>query len=388
MSTRYDFVIVGGGIHGVGVAQAAAAAGYRVLLLEQAALAASTSGASSKLIHGGLRYLETGQFRLVRESLAEREQLLTLAPDLVRLTPFFIPVYRTMRRRPWQIRLGLTLYAFLGGLSVNTRFARISRHRWETLDGLRLEGLDAVYRYFDAQADDVALTRAVMNSAQALGAELHLPAQFIAAERTDTGFNVRWRSNGREAEGETATLVNAAGAWVDDVLARIAPMPPRREIELVQGSHIITAGALSCGAYYLEAPQDKRPVFALPWRGNTMIGTTETGFAGDPARVHALPQEISYLQEILAHYFPGRSTAVVDSFSGLRVLPRGKGPYGTRPRASNIVADGGAPHRLVSVYGGKLTSYRATAQKVLALLSASLPPRTPRADTATLRLSP
>ncbi len=119
-----------------------------------------------------------------------------------------------------------------------------------------------------------------------------------------------------------------------------------------------------------------------------MIGTTETGYSGDPARVHALPAEITYLQEVLAHYFPKRSTQVLASFSGLRVLPRGRGPYGARPRASNMVADGGTPHRLVSVYGGKLTSYRATAQKVLALLAGALPTRSPRADTATLYLEP
>jgi len=384
--TAYDICVIGGGIHGVGVAQAGAAAGYRVLLLEQKALAASTSGASSKLIHGGLRYLETRQFRLVRESLAERSQLLRLAPDLVRLTPFFIPIYRATRRRPWQIRLGLSLYALLGGLSTDTRFARIPRRRWEKLDGLNTGGLQAVYRYFDAQTDDMALTRAVMHSAQTLGAELRMPATFIAAERNDRGFNIRFRDDGTEDECQATTLVNTAGAWVDDVLGCIHPAPPRRAVELVQGSHIVTPGALEHGAYYLEAPRDRRPVFVLPWQGQTMVGTTETGYTGDPAKVHALPEEIAYLQEILAIYFPGRSVDVIDSFSGLRVLPQGKGSYGARPRASNIVADGGAPHRLVSVYGGKLTSYRATAQKVLALLASALPPPKPKADTATLHL--
>ena len=176
-----DVVVVGGGIHGVGVAQAAAAAGHSVLLLEKTSLAAGTSSRSSKLIHGGLRYLESGQFHLVRESLRERRILLAIAPELVQLRPFILPLYRETRRRPWQLRVGLSIYALLGGLGPETRFGAVPRSEWTQLDGLQTRGLRKVLRYFDAQTDDAALTRAVMRSAQTLGADVLAPAEFFAA---------------------------------------------------------------------------------------------------------------------------------------------------------------------------------------------------------------
>ncbi|MEE8343300.1 MAG: FAD-dependent oxidoreductase, partial [Gammaproteobacteria bacterium] len=178
----YHVGIIGGGIHGVGVAQRAAAQGYTVLVLEKAGLAAGTSSRSSKLIHGGLRYLESAQFGLVRECLRERSLLLQIAPELVRLQPFMVPVYRHTRRRPWQLRLGLSLYALLGGMDKENRFTTIPRRHWDQLDGLATEGLEKVYRYRDAQTDDALLTRAVMNSAQELGAELAMPANFLGAK--------------------------------------------------------------------------------------------------------------------------------------------------------------------------------------------------------------
>src|SRR6185436_2868679 len=184
---NYDLLIIGAGIHVVGVAQAAAAAGYSVLLLEKTALAAGTSSRSSKLIHGGLRYLESGQLRLVRETLHERATLLRIAAELVRLVPFYIPIYRKTRRRPWEITIGLALYAALGGFSPASRFTRLPRHDWPTLDGIDTHELECVFRYYDAQTDDAALTRAVMRSAQSLGAELQMPAEFVAASRNDSG---------------------------------------------------------------------------------------------------------------------------------------------------------------------------------------------------------
>ncbi|MCA9189545.1 MAG: FAD-dependent oxidoreductase, partial [Planctomycetales bacterium] len=164
-----DILVVGGGIHGVGVAQAAAAAGYRAVLLEQRRLAAGTSSRSSKLIHGGLRYLESGQFRLVRESLRERELLLRLAPGLVHRQPFYIPVYPHMSRPRWKLTIGLTLYWLLGGMESELRFGSVRRQDWDELDGLTTDKLRAVLRYVDAQTDDRALTEAVMRSAESLG---------------------------------------------------------------------------------------------------------------------------------------------------------------------------------------------------------------------------
>ncbi|MEZ6021532.1 MAG: FAD-dependent oxidoreductase [Planctomycetota bacterium] len=179
---KWDVVVIGAGIQGVGAAQAMAAAGHSVRLLEREYPAAGTSSRSSKLIHGGLRYLETWQWSLVRSSLRERAILLRIAPHLVRLVPFHIPVYRGMRRGPLTIRAGLSLYALLGGLAKDARFSKLARADWSALDGLRTDGLKAVYRYFDGQTDDAALCRAVLASACELQAEFSLGAEVISGQ--------------------------------------------------------------------------------------------------------------------------------------------------------------------------------------------------------------
>ncbi len=384
----YDVVVVGGGIHGVGVAQAAAAAGYRVLVLEKSGLAAGTSSRSSKLIHGGLRYLESGRIGLVRESLRERALLLRLAPDLVQLRWFYFPIYRTTRRRPWQVRVGLSAYAALGGLSDDTRFGRLKRDAWAGLDGLRTDGLQVVFRYRDAQTDDAALTRAVMRSAEALGALRAMPATFTAAKLTRDGCEVEYKHDGAAHGCHTRVMINAAGPWARTVLDRIEPAPTSLAVELVQGSHIVVRGAIESGIYYLEAARDGRGVFVMPWCGDTLVGTTETPFKGDPGEVRVLPGEEAYLAEVLHRHFPRYAgEAIIDSFAGLRVLPVGRDPAFRRSRETVLHPDRVDRPRLLTVYGGKLTTYRSTAEKVMRLVASSLPDRDPVADTRTLRLT-
>src|SRR6202035_3012925 len=235
----YDVVIIGGGIHGAGVLQAAAAAGHKALLIERQALASGTSSKSSKLIHGGLRYLESGQFALVRESLHERAVLLRIAPELVELKPFFIPVYRDTRRRPWQLKLGLWMYALLGGFDASTRFGTVPKRDWSSLDGLETQGLEAVIRYHDAQTDDASLTRAIVQSALSLGAELAMPASFAAATLTDDGGTVTYSEDGSKLEFAPRVLVNAAGPWAPHVGGAIHPAIPIPDVDLVQGTHIV-----------------------------------------------------------------------------------------------------------------------------------------------------
>lgn len=383
----YDIVIIGGGIHGVGVAQAAVAAGYKTLLLERRAIAAGTSSRSSKLIHGGLRYLENWQWRLVRESLRERALLLRNAPDLVRLQSFHIPLYEDSGRRPWQIRAGLTLYNVLGGFARTTRFRALPRRQWDQLDGLKTENLQAVFRYFDAQTDDAALTKAVMRSAMMLGAELACPGIFVSAQRESDGYRVRYTLDTHAQECGAAVLVNAAGPWLNEVLKSITPAPRRLPIDLVQGAHIVLDARLSQGIYYTEAPADRRAVFIMPWQDRTLVGTTETTFHGDPAKAQASALEIRYLQRTVRHYFPDLPIEPVASFAGIRVLPQEAGPAFHRSRETVLLTDTAHAPRLVTIYGGKLTGYRATAAKVLRCLESSLPARRAVADTARLRLS-
>ncbi len=384
---HYDIVVIGGGIHGAGVAQAASAAGYSVLLLEKTAVASGTSSRSSKLIHGGLRYLESAQFGLVRESLREREILLRIAPTLVRRVDFYIPVYARTQRRPWLVRSGLTLYALLGGFIQGTGFETLARARWDNLDGLDTRGLQTVFRYQDAQTDDRALTQAVMRSAQALGASLHCPADFLSARQHDNGFEVDYRQYNNDKSCSARVLINAAGPWVNDMLQRITPRPSMLPVDLVQGTHILVEGEIRQGIYYVEAARDRRAVFVMPWKGKTLIGTTETAFSGDPDTLHPRPEEITYLQETLHAYFPRHRDQAIDSFAGLRVLPRAAGSLFHRSRETTLHADNPNNVKLISIYGGKLTGYRATSAKVMRLLKTSLPVSTPIADTAEIMLS-
>lgn len=388
MSETFDVVIIGGGIHGVGVAQAAAAGGYSVLLLEQQSLASGTSSRSSKLIHGGLRYLEGHEYGLVRESLAERALLLSIAPALVRLRPFHIPVYTDTLRRPLALRAGLSLYAVLGGLKPASRFRKLPRHEWGRLDGLETRKLQAVYRYFDAQTDDVELTRAVMQSALELGATLSCPSEFLSARIREQGCEILYRNSNREQACHARVLVNAGGPWVNTIISRIQPMPATLAIDLVQGTHLVLNKGLEMGCYYLEAPQDRRAVFLLPWGRHSLLGTTESLYQGDPLDVAPRQQEIDYLLEVLQHYFPGRSQHIDDQFAGLRVLPASDSAAFGRTREIQLPVDDSSHPRVLSIVGGKLTGYRATAQKVMRRLRRSLPAREPRADTATLPLKP
>ncbi len=390
MSEDCDVLVIGAGIHGAGVAQAAAARGYRVVVLERTAPGSGTSSRSSKLIHGGLRYLESGQFGLVRECLHERRILLRIAPDLVRLQPFHIPIYQDTRRRAWRIGVGLALYAALDGWSTDSRFSRLDRREWARLDGLDSSGLRAVFRYFDAQTDDAALTRAVLYSAQALGAQLRMPARVTRIERHAQGARVFYQADGDERDCDTRVLVNAAGPWANQVLQTIVPTQIGLSVELVQGAHIVLPGVLTQGMYYLEAPRDGRAVFVMPWQGAVLVGTTETPYRGEPDAVMPLPTELDYLLATCAHYFPayrGMTRADIHSaYAGLRVLPAQAGAAFGRPRETLLHADDAQRPVILTIYGGKLTAYRATAQKVMQRLAARLPESGLRVDTATLPL--
>lgn len=382
-----DVLVIGGGIHGAGVAQAAAAKGYSVCLLEQNDLAAGTSSRSSKLIHGGLRYLESGQWRLVRECLFERSLLLKNAPELVQLKPFFIPVYKHTSRRPLTLSLGLAAYGLLTGWNKAARFKRVARSDWDALDGLSQQNLQAVLQYWDAQTDDALLTRAVMHSAIELGAELIMPARFQGAQWQTDHWEVNYQQGDVQKNCQARVIVNAAGPWANQVLEKFQPAAKPCAVELVQGTHLVMDGEISKGIYYVEAPQDQRAVFVMPWYGKTLLGTTEKIYHGDPAQVAPTQQEVDYLLTVLQHYFPSHSQVVEQSFAGLRVLPASDSAAFSRPRETVFHREPVNKPRLLSIFGGKLTAYRATAEQAVNYLSPSLPAKKARADTRNLKLS-
>ena len=387
LAEKYDVAVIGGGIHGVGVAQAATAAGYKVILFEQKALASGTSSRSSKLIHGGLRYLESFEVSLVRESLRERELLIKLAPDLVHRQDFYIPVYDTTKRPAWMMRAGLTMYSVLAGLGKSVRFESVPRKQWGDMDGITTEGLKKVFRYSDGQTDDRLLTQAVMKSAESLGAELVCPATVGRIEIAESECQIDFEQNQESRSIKALAIVNAAGPWANQVLETVTPKQKLMPVDNVQGTHLELPGKVERGCYYIEMPQDGRAVFVMPWKGRTMLGTTEHVYDGAPENVKPLDQEVSYLLEGYQRYFPNREREVLDSWSGLRVLPAADGAAFKRSRETQLPVDNSKTPRLLSIFGGKLTGYRATALKVMKKLDASLPNVSPIADTGELPLS-
>lgn len=388
-----DVLVVGSGIHGAGVAQAASAAGYKVLVLEKNSIAAGTSSKSSKLIHGGLRYLESAQFSLVRKSLKERAILCRIAPGLVKLRPFYIPIYKTTTRRPWHIRFGLSLYAILGGLRKENLFKVIRRKRVRSLDELEQTDLQKVYQYNDGQTNDVKLTEAVVNSAKSLGADFTCPATVISIMKNDSDFNVIYKHHDKEIHVQTKVVINATGPWVNEVHKIIktnldSDKITSLEVDLVQGSHIIIDTPAPSGIYYLEA-YDKRAVFVMPYEYDgeikTMIGTTEKLFTGKADDVEASAEEIKYLLDVYKSYFPKQQDiGVVHQFAGIRVLPKDDGSMFSRPRDTLLHW---ALPGILTLYGGKLTAYRSTSELVIKKIKPLLAERQRIAYTDQLYLS-
>lgn len=393
---HYDVVIIGGGINGVGVAQAVSSAGYSCLLIEKTGLAAETSSKSSKLIHGGLRYLESFDIGLVKESLYERNLLLKLAPELVKLTPFNIPIYKETARQAMLMHAGLGLYSLLATLSAGCFdakliYKKLSPAKWHELDGLNAQGLKHVFRYHDAQTDDAALTKAVMHTAINFGAELECPAEVIATQISDAACSVVYKKDKAEKTVDCDCIVNAAGPWVNHI--HQATHSTSNDIaclacDLVQGTHLVLKSPTVNGCYYLESPTDQRAVFLLPWKGGSLLGTTENVFKGDLNQIKALASEQNYLLSVAQHYFPSAEFKVADVMTGLRVLLQPSGSVFKRSRDTVLLVDNENKPRLISIYGGKLTVFRATADKVLKKLKQTLAPKKAMANTTEININP
>ncbi len=361
----YDLLIAGGGINGCAIAREASLLGLSVLLVEKDDLAAHTSSASSKLIHGGLRYLETYEFRLVREALHERERMLAAAPHLIHPMAFVLP--HTHSVRPWwMVRAGLYLYDLLGLGSSLPRSRALRR------DDPRLAPIAhnvGGFLYWDAQVDDAALVRANAADAVANGAQVETGVAVTGAERGGMGWHV-FLSDRRTID--TRAIVNATGPWVKAFLDTIR-IRTTSGLRLIKGSHIVVP-ALWEGdhAYILQQP-DRRVVFATPWRGGTMIGTTDVPVER-PEDAGITSAEIDYLCAAANRYFR-RQIAPADvtgTWSGIRALyDDGKDEARTITRDYVLELDtSSAP--ILSVFGGKITTARALGEHALAKLAPAL----------------
>ena len=374
---EYDLIIIGGGINGCGIARDAAGRGLKVLLLERDDLAGATSSASSKLIHGGLRYLEQYEFRLVREALAERALLLRNAPHLVHPLTFILPHVEGMRPA-WMIRAGLWLYDWLGGPSPLPRSSAISLRDSSYGSALRPE-FERGFRYADCWVDDARLVVENAKAAAQRGATILTRTACVLAARDAAGWSVTARSSvdGEQSEFRARALINAAGPWAQEVLQRVLNTASPARLQLVKGSHIVVPRLYQGDHAYILQNQDRRVVFAIPYEQRfTLVGTTEAP-QSQPAAVSISPEETEYLCRAVSRYFaqPLSPSAVVWSYAGIRPLYDDGGSNVSQVTRDYVLQLDGAPNAapVLSIFGGKITTYRRLAERALESLRAYFP---------------
>jgi glycerol-3-phosphate dehydrogenase len=370
----FDLLVIGGGIHGAAVARDAAGRGLKVMLAEKGDYACATSSASSKLIHGGLRYLEHLEIGLVRESLVERAELLRTAPHLVNPVKFLLPIYEWQRRQAWLVYAGLALYDLLSlgdGLPASGRFSAEEIRR---LPRLRRDGLDAVLHYHDCQADDARLTLSVALDARTRGADILNRRAVTSIAPLVDGYAVELDERGNKRRVEARFLVNASGPFVASIDALTEAAPPPRPLRLVRGSHIVLPmpDPPQTDAYTLQ-DEGERIVFAIPWVDGRflIVGTTDVPHQGDPGAARCSAEEKSYLLAAYNRYFAsstGLATEedIVFTWSGVRALHDEDGARLSRiSRSPALAARANGTGCFVTIYGGKLTTHRALAESVL-----------------------
>ncbi len=375
--SSYDILVIGGGINGCGIARDAAGRGYSVLLAEMNDLASGTSSQSTKLVHGGLRYLEQYRFGLVREALMEREVLWAMAPHVISPLRLVLPHHRGIRPA-WLLRLGLFLYDHIGGRRLLPPTKVLDLRRDEAGRPLKPEYVKG-FEFSDCWANDARLVVLNARSAADLGADIRTRCKVVAAERGAAGWRVTLedqRTGARETVG-ARFLVNAAGPWVDRVQAGALGRKDAHNVRLVQGSHIVVRRKYEHDRAYFFQNGDGRIFFAIPYENDfTLIGTTDRDYEGDPADVRITPGEIDYLCAGASEYFrePVRPADVVWSYSGVRPLyddGSSKAQEATRDYVLKLDHPAGAAP-LLEIFGGKITTYRRLAEEALERIDGAL----------------
>ena len=386
---QFDVVIIGAGINGAGIARDAAMRGLSVLLVDKSDIGTGTTSASTRLIHGGLRYLEHYEFGLVRESLRERETLLKIAPHLVRPLPITIPIYKHSRRGRATIRAGMIAYDLLSIGKSLPRHRMLSRG--ETLKqspGLNPEGLLGSALYFDAQVEfPERLVLENVLAARGHGAEVltYTPVTNFRGEG-DSVSGVEFVSEGLSQFARAAVVINAAGPWVDRLLER-APVQSPRLIGGTKGSHMVVSpfpGAPTT-AIYIEARSDRRPFFIIPWNGKYLIGTTDVRFEDDPDDVRSEPWEIDYLLSETNLAFPSAQLTrerILFTYAGVRPLARTDDKDEQSITRRHFIREHPQLKNLLSIVGGKLTTYRSLAEECVDLIFRKLGRSSPPCTTA------
>jgi glycerol-3-phosphate dehydrogenase len=373
----YDLFVIGGGINGCGIARDAAGRGLKVFLAEQGDLASGTSSASTKLIHGGLRYLEHYEFRLVREALIEREVLLKAAPHIIWPLRFVLPHHKGLRPRPL-IRLGLFLYDHLGGRKILPPTRSVDLRNDVTGEPLREEYLHG-YEYSDCWVEDARLVVLSAMDARTKGAEIRIRTKCASATRVNGNWELTISSQGQKDEVIKAkVLINAAGPWVGDVLSSVVRQNESDKVRMVKGSHIVVDKLYAHDRCYIFQNADGRICFSIPYEQNfTLIGTTDEDHQGDPANPQITETEIEYLLSATSEYFkkPVTRTQVRWSYSGIRPLyddGASKAQEATRDYVLKLEGSS-SEAAMLSVFGGKITTFRKLAESVMEKIAPFFP---------------
>ncbi|WP_299400747.1 glycerol-3-phosphate dehydrogenase [uncultured Roseobacter sp.] len=377
MTEEVDLFVIGGGINGAGIARDAAGRGLSVVLCEKDDLAEGTSSRSGKLVHGGLRYLEYYEFRLVREALIEREVLLNAAPHIIWPMRFVLP-HSPTDRPAWLVRLGLFLYDNLGGRKrlPGTRMLDLRRDP----EGAPIKAqYTKGFEYSDCWVDDARLVVLNAVGAQQDGAQI-LTRTACTSLRDQSGrwlATVKDTMSGAQREISAKVVVNAAGPWVNDIIGRVAGSNSSRSVKLVKGSHIIVPKFWEGQQAYLIQNTDKRVIFINPYEGDkALIGTTDIAYEGDPNDVRPDQDEVAYLIAAVNRYFkqPLQPQDVIEAFSGVRPLfddGQGNPSAVTRDYVLDLDQSRGAP--LLNIFGGKITTFRKLAEHAVQELKPFFP---------------
>ncbi len=369
MTNHYDILVIGGGINGAGIARDAAGRGLKVLLCDKADLGGATSWASTKLIHGGLRYLEQHEFRLVREALKERDILLRIAPHIIWPMRFVLPHNKAIRPA-WMIRAGLFLYDLIGGKSVlqKSRFVRLDKSPYNDLKPEWKKG----FVYSDCGVKDSRLVILNAMDARNHGAVIMPYTELVSAHRMQHHWQAELKSGGQIHSVTSKAVVNATGPWVTSVLGRIEG-GKKRDIRLVKGSHIVVPKLFDHDHSYIFQQDDGRVVFAIPYEQEfTLIGTTEEDYQGDPAQADMSQDEMDYMCRAVNRYFRKQLSAkdIIWSYSGVRPLVDDDSAVASRvSRDYELELDDVDGLPLLNVFGGKITTYRKLAGQVMDKLS-------------------
>jgi glycerol-3-phosphate dehydrogenase len=395
LDSDYDLIVIGAGINGAGIARDAAMRGLKVLLVDKGDIGSGTSSWSTRLIHGGLRYLEYGEFGLVRESLRERETLMRIAPHLVRSLPILVPIYKDARRGLWTMRAGMWAYDLLSfGKRLPVHRVLSRKQVLQEAPALEPEGLEGAALYYDAQVEfaerlvvENALSAAENGAAVITYAHVN---NFIVENGVVRGVELNNEIEGGLQRAGARMFVNAAGPWVDDVLKR-GVNQIERLIGGTKGSHIILGPFDSAPktAIYVEAQTDGRPFFIIPWNNKYLIGTTDIRFDGNLDDVSIDDREIDYLLRETNRVLPraklGREH-ILYTYSGVRPLPFTGETDEQRITRRHFIRQHPKFENSLSVVGGKLTTYRSLAEETVDLLFKKLDRRTPECTTAEVSL--